>query len=212
MNLLERTRRLLLNTEIFQQRADDRVLVRAAGRKLPSVPLASPLEIELPADLPLGRLAITLHFPAKAQVALDAAGFGGALAPGEVEFDEAEITQTGSSAVEIVRRVGSGARLMGRFVPPIAARPGQRFAPQVEHRAGEATTLFEWRRSWWSRLLGSRDLSLPLRNGHGLVRIRLLATGQGPPGRWRDLRLLRPESAAQEERSEPPPAPQVVIL
>lgn len=212
VQLVARTRSLILNTEIFQQSADDRVLVEAAVRELPSVPLASPLEIELPGDLPVGRFPITLRFPPEAQVALDAAGFREALPPGEVEFEEAEILQSGNSAVEFVRRVEGGALLVGSFVPPAEARPGQRFAIQVEHKPGQPTTLFEWRSTRWSRLLGSRGLSLSLRDAPGLVRIRLLATGQGPAARWRELRLVTPETTAQEEPSDPPPAPQVVVL
>ncbi len=197
VQLEPRPRTLVLRTEIADAPAGAAVRVRAAGRDLGEVPLTSPLEIPLPADLPLGRGAVDLEFPAEAKVLLDQAGLRRALAAGEASFEDGDVVQSGASLVDIVRKLPATATLAGRFVPPPGAGSGQRFAILAGSRQRDDEPAFVWRGGLWSRLRGARDFEIPLTVEDGLVRVRLLATGEGPPGRWQDLRLRLPE---------PPPA------
>ncbi len=212
VQLAARPRELVLRTEISDPPPGSRVRVWADRREVGSFALASPLEVPLPADLPLGRFAVDLEFSPEVDVAVDQAGFRRALPAGEVELGEGSIEQSGDSLVDVVRRVPAGTVLAGRFVPPAGAASDQRFTLLVEVPDG-SETVFEWRGGLWQRLRGERDFSVALPPTDGLVRVRFLARGTGPAGRWQDLRLRLPAPLSQEEApAEPPEAPRLVLL
>ena len=99
----------------------------------------------------------------------------------------------GNCLVYLHCRLGGREALEGTFVPPAAARPGQRFELSVERLDGTPIRRYGWRPSFWNRLRGARRFQLPLRGTRGPVRVRLIArAGEagGPPGRWRGLGLV----------------------
>ena len=220
--LQPRGRVLTLNTDVFEQEDDAVVEVTVGGGEPFTLPLASPLEIPVPEDLPPGRFPVGLHFPEKAEVAVDAAGFDSAVPPGEVSFEEDEIVQSGWSAVDFVRVAHDLLTLTGSFEPPREARPDQEFLLSVERPGEPPQTVFHWTPGLLSTLRGSRRFEIDLASHGGddpFLRIRLLARGQGPPGHWRALSLhsrepLDPSGPEAPAQKAGPPAkqPSLVVL
>ncbi len=211
VQLTARPRTLVLRSEIRDPFDGTEVRVTADGREVGRWPLAEQLEIELPPDLPQGRFPIDLEFPSGIRIAVAEAGFRRTLPAGDASFVENAILQTGNSLVDVVRRVEPETMLAGRFHPPAGATAEQRFAVQIE-TATAAETVFEWRGGLWNRLRGARDFEVPLPPEGGLVRVRLLAEGEGGAGRWEGLRLRLPQPAIQESSVDPPPAPKLVVV
>jgi len=215
-NLSSRSRTLILDLEILGQPGEFPVEIEFPDGVRTSVPLSDPLEISLPADLPLGRTALKLTFPKEPDPVVVAARLDSAVAPGEVEVSLDRITQEPNSLVDFVRRVTPGQRLRGDLTPPEDATEGQRFSIRLERDGHDETSEFEWPRRGWRRFLPSLDFDIPLSPEGGLVRIRLLAEGTGASGSWNDLTLVRPSqamaSSAQSSIAEIPPAPRLVIL
>jgi hypothetical protein len=188
-----RERRLNTRLEIVEAAPDAMVGVRVAGVELPPLPLVKDLEVPLPGRLPPGRLPIELALGG-ARVVIRAVGFGHAWPPGEVDLEPGAILQAGYSAIDFPRRLAASATLVGRFEPPAEAEPHQRFAVLVETDAGGSEVGFEWRAGGRR---GEVAIEEPL--PAGFVRIRLLAQGLGPAGRWRQLGLLGGDTEAAEE-------------
>ncbi len=207
-----RPRRLLL--DLLQAAPDRRVRVRAAGRDLGAFPLTDPVEVPLPADLPLGRVAVDLAFDDTSHGVLGA-GVLPALGAGRVDLRKADVLQSGDSLVDFVRHVAGGETLEGTFDPPRSPRPGQHFELLVEREPGRPVQRFVW-----ARVGDSREISLPVGEAPGLVRVRLLARGVGAAGRWARLRLTDgltggprdPEPAAVAGAETPPKPPRLVIV
>jgi arylsulfatase A-like enzyme len=177
------------------------VRVTAAGRDLGSFPVADPLEIPLPADLPEGRINVDLAFDPGVTGVRDAA-VRPSLPTGSAVVQGADLVQTGESRVDLYARVASGDTLVGRFDPPASPEPGQRFELTVEREDGTTIRSYAWSPSRWNRLLGERGFEMMLRDADGFVRIRLRARGTGEPGRWRGLGLRH---AASSEIAAPSP-------
>ncbi len=213
VNLGGGSRTLLL--DVLQPAPDRRVRVRAAGRDLGEFPLTDPIQIPLPADLPMGRLPVDLE-PDWGIRGVLGAGLSSALPAGKARVEGADVLQTGDSLVDLVRRVRGGETLVGTFEPPEDARPGQRFELIVERELDRPLQRFVW--------TGGDDrrrIELPVGEGPGLVRVRLLARGPGPAGRWVRLGLAGGEDSSRstEQRAaaspEAPPSgprPRLVIL
>ncbi len=204
----ERERRLSLLVHIWEAVEGATVGARVAGIDLEPVPVTTPIELPLPGDLPLGRQPIELDFGSTGLI-VEAAGFTHAWREGAVRFEPRAIVQQGYSAVDLVRRLPRPATLVGRFEPPADPLEGDRFALMVETADGAVVTPFEWRPSRLARLLGSRRLRIRL--PAGLVRVRLLAQGLGPAGRWLDLALAS-EPAEPAPLAPPPEPPRLVVL
>src|SRR6185369_6397186 len=184
---------LLDRSNGIDQPAGGQVRVKAAGRVVGSFPVRDPIEVTLPADLPLGRVPIDLSFdPGPHNVV--AVAVRPVLPQGQVRVQGKDIVQSGDSLVDIVRPAIPSARLVGAFVPPDHPEPGQRFDLTLEREDGTPIRHFSWTPSLWNRLRGARVISLPLGDAEGLersrfVRVRLLARGSGPAGRWERLAL-----------------------
>lgn len=191
-----RERRLNTRMDVLEAAEGAAIGVRVAGIELPPVPLVRDLEVPLPADLPLGRLPIELHL-GDSKVAVFAAGFGHAWPAGEVEATPESIVQGGFSAIDFPRRLTAPAVLAGRFEPPAEPEEDQRFALLVDSDAGDSEVGFEWRAAE-RRGGGAFEVELPA----GFVRVRLLAQGLGPAGRWRGLALFGGGAAAAAEAIE----------
>jgi len=202
VQLAPRARTLALDLEDGTFDADGRVKVRAAGRDLGAVAVADPLEIPLPPDLPAGRVLVELR-PAGTRLVVREGRVRPALAAGEAVEDDGGLAQSGDSRVDVVLRAAAGESLAGRFAPPSPARAQQRFELRLERADGHTAEPFTWTPSLLGRLRGARRFEVPL-GGAGLVRVSLVARGEGPPARWSDLFVV---SATAASRGREPPAP-----
>lgn len=211
VNLESRSRRLVFHGEIESNFEDAEIRFQIVGRDPVSLPMTKPIEIPL-ANLPVSRVAIDLWFPGSpGDLAFDQAALRTALPAGEARIDSGEVGQTGLSRIDIVRRVPSGARLLGSFDPPDHGSKGQRFELTV---SGEerSETIFEWQEGE-SRKWKLFDARLPS-SENGLLRFSLLALGDGGKGHWRDLRLRVPQEPAESQPQpfEPSSPPKLVLL
>ncbi len=190
-----------------------RLRVRSGDRELASVPLAAAareLRIRLPADLPVGEVPLDLRFEPRQPYAPPAGGAGApapgaprglaitgatltpALPPGGARIDGRDLVQDGNCLVYLPCRLSGDEALVGTFVPPAGARPGQRFELAVERLDGTPIRRFHWQPTFWNRLRGARRFELPLRGAEGEARVRLISRAGpagGPAGRWRGLAL-----------------------
>ena len=177
-----RQRRLATRMDLRQAQPGATFGVRVGGVELPSQPLVRDAEVPLPGSLPLGRLPIELDLGG-ARVEMHAAGFGHAWPPGKLELSAATIVQGGYSAIDFPRRLTGPATLVGAFEPPAEPETDQRFAVILETDRGDPETAFEWRAVDGPGRARRLRLDLPA----GFVRIRLLAQGLGPAGRWLEM-------------------------
>lgn len=212
---LERRERTLV-LDLLQAAPARKVKVRAGGRDLGAFPLTDPVEIPLPVELPLGRATIEMSFEEGARGVV-AAAVRPTLAEGRVRRKGADLVQYGSSMVDLVRPVSGGEVLLGSFIPPRDARPGQRFDLVVEREDGSPIRRYTWTPSFWNRMRGERSFEYRLGNLQGFVRVRLSARGEGGPGRWKNLRLVggavaAPKPAVQKAEAPKAEGPRLVIL
>jgi hypothetical protein len=177
---LERRARTLV-LDLLQEAATKgrKVRVRAEGRDLGSFPLTDPVEIPLPDDLPLGRVTLELSFEEGSRGVL-AAAVRPTLPEGKVKRWKTDLIQSGASLVDLVRPVSGGEVLMGSFIPPTDATPGQRFDLVLEREDGTPIRRFTWTPSFWNRLRGTRSFAYKLGDVQGFVRVRL--DGKGSRG------------------------------
>lgn len=224
VHLLDRPRTLALDLELGGDGAGGRAVgvravgVRAAGRDLGSFPLVDPLKIPLPADLPLGRVAVDLTVAAAADLPgprVAAARLLPAAGPGDARWGGGELLQSATSLVDYVRWIPAGALLTGDFSPPAEGGSDREFSLRVEGARGEEIAAASFTGGWLSRLAGRRTIVLPLGERAGLRRFRFLATGPpGPPARWRHLRVVGGggEPPAEPPPTAPPDPPRRVVL
>ncbi len=179
-----------------------RLEVRTSGSKI---------EVLLPADLATGRHLVDLEFAGRAGVSISGAVVSEAEPPGEVDLVGGDVVQEPWSAVDFVRWVEPGTDLEGEFVPPPGATPEQRFSLILDRGDGVLESVFDVRAS--SDPSGEPVfLRVPLRETAGLVRIRLIAEGDGPAGRWRGLRLRCRQPRQNAALPQVPDPPRVVVV
>lgn len=205
---LERRERTLV-LDLLQAAEGKKVRVQAEGRDLGSFPLTDPVEIPLPADLPLGRVTLELSFEEGSRGVI-AGAVRPTLPEGKVKRWKSDVIQAGTSLVDLVRPVSGGETLMGSFIPPTDPKPGQRFNLVLEREDGSPIRRFTWSPTFWNRLRGTRSFAYKLGDAQGFVRVRLWAEGAGPAARWKELRLVgeertqRTARTAGTEKTEPP--------
>ena len=183
----------------------------AGSRPLGSFPWRDPLEIPLPADLPLGRVAIDLvaaEGDAVAPPGVVAAALRSARPEGVAKLERVagaipfDAVQSGPSRIDLATRIGERDEwLVGTFVPPAQPRAGERFEIALERADGSVIRRFSWSPSFWNRLRGARSFRLPLRGASGLVRVRLDAHGASTKETGGAASAA---TAAMREASEPP--------
>ena len=127
VQLADRERTLVLQALPGATGVGSTVGVRSRGRDLGSFPIASATEITLPAGNTRGIVPIDLDFSEPSGIALSGAAIRSAAPVGQVELEGHDIVQFGWSAIDLVRSVAAGARLVGALIPPSDARPNQRF-------------------------------------------------------------------------------------
>ncbi|MEM8995309.1 MAG: hypothetical protein AAGF23_11015, partial [Acidobacteriota bacterium] len=168
--------------------------------------------LELPADLPAGRVVLDLELPEGSALRVRDSGLRSTAVPGDVEVDDAGVTQSGTSFVDIVRPLRAGDRLRGRLELPTEPRDDQVFELSVEGPGGELIQK-AWRPRTLERLRGAVEIDLPIDGAPSPDasphRIRLSARGAGPPARWSDLRVewVGPVDVPPAVDVPPPPAP-----
>jgi arylsulfatase A-like enzyme len=221
VHLDPRERTLVL--DLLQEAASQgkTVRVKAAGRDLGTFPLTDPVEITLPADMPLGRTMLEMSFEQGARGVI-AAAMRPTLPEGKVQRTKnGDLVQSGTSLVELVRQVSGGETLVGSFIPPKDAHPDQRFDLVVEREDGSPIRRFTWTPTFWNRMGGTKSIELPIgKNLQGFVRVRLWARGEGPVARWKQLRFVgggvsapaAEQAARTEERPETRPEPPRVVI
>jgi arylsulfatase A-like enzyme len=190
-----------------------RVRVRTAGREIGMFPLADPLEIPLPADLPVGRVPIDLLFD-RGSPGVVAAGLRPVLAAGGARVQGENLGQRGNSLVEMVFRLNGDETLVGSFLPPSAPEPDQSFELSLERPDGSRIRKFTWTPTFWNRLRGERHFALDLRRTEGFVKLRLRARGHGPAGEWRGLAFVGREGTPRHASggvAEADPAPAATV-
>lgn len=214
VHLARRPRRLVLDLPDCVMPATGKVRVSHAGRELASVSVADPMELALPADLPLGRVTLDLAWTlprGAAQPPVAGAGVRPALHEGRVARRGGDLVQSGDSLVELVRPVGGGEGLVGSFRPPAWPRGGG-FELLVERDGGAVVGRFGYEPSFLDVLRRPRPIRLPVGAEPGFVRVRLLARGSGPAGRWEGLALASQSAAAAALRPNPPLPSRVAVL
>jgi arylsulfatase A-like enzyme len=201
-----RPRNLLL--DLVAAAPDRQVRVWAAGRDLGAFPLTDPVVVPLPADLPLGRVPVDLELgPGSRQIqGVLGAGVQPVRTAGKVAFQGRDVRQSGDSLVDFVRHVSGGETIVGTFSPPRSPGAGQSFELLVEREPGHPIQRFAW-----SAGQSPAEISLPVGEEAGLVRVRLLAHGEGPPGRWGRLGIAgapgKPGNAEPAMVAAAPPVP-----
>ncbi len=205
VHLRPRSRTLSLGTRTDASGLE--VQATIGSRRLESVTSSTDIEISLPGDLAQGRHVIDLEFTAGADVAISGAALSTAARVGTVTLEGSDVIQQPWSIVDIVRWVGPDTALVGDFVPPSNATPDQRFALKLERGDGEPETVMDVRADD-----GIVPIRAQLRTSAGLVRIRLVAEGQGAAGRWRELRLQHREAAVKTAAVGLPEAPKIVVV
>jgi arylsulfatase A-like enzyme len=208
VQLAGRQRRLILDVAEGTGDARATVSARTPSRHLGNFTIHDGVDIPLPADIGLGRIPIELQF--SAPVELSGASMSEALPRGRVEFEGRDVIQSGWSAVDFVRWVGGGTRLVGELERPTGMRRGQEFSVIVGGD-GWARTALEMGRSKSERAEQRELFDLELIDAPGLVRIRLTAEGRGPAGWWRDLRLVSRQHPSTLPDAIPDP-PKLVVL
>lgn len=215
VNLERRPRTLVIDLH-GSVPAGARVRVKAGGRDLGAFALADPLEVPLPfGELPPGRVAVDLAFEA-GDVAVAAAAVRPFLPAGEARVEGADLVQSGSSIVDLVRPVAGARALAGAFVPPDSPKPGQSFELTVEREDGTVAGRFTWTPGFRSRWRGKQSFELPVAGAGGFVRVRLTAQGAGPAGRWEGLGWIGGEDGAGTRPAdlavEPSAPPRLVVV
>jgi hypothetical protein len=131
--------------------------------------------------------------PPAARPALYGATLSPVLPPGSSHLEGQDVVLAGNCLLYLHCQLAGNEALVGTFVPPPAARAGQRFELSVEGPDGTPIRRFHWQPSFWNRLRGARRFELPLRGTRGPVLVRLISRAGdagGPPGRWRGLGLV----------------------
>lgn len=206
-----RERRLLLALERVEHGGEARLY--HGGRLLDRRVFegaATELELTIPADLPIGRIALDLEISPPVPIWLESTGLRSVAPPGAVDLAADTIEQGGDSIVDFVLPVEPASVLRGRLELARGSTSQQVFELHVE--GGDETVRHIYRRRLLEPILGSREIEVPLGSSGGLRRIRLLARGDGPPARWHLLHVESVGLGDWEPVVEPPEAPPLVVL
>ena len=204
-----RERNLLLELAEGSDSAGGFVRAWSSDRDLGSFELTDAVVIPLPADLGPGRVPIELEFSTTADIV--GATLSAAAPRGRIDVDGTDVIQSGWSAVDFIRWVDEGTRLLGELELPPEMSASQKFTVVIDRGDGEAITAFEIGSLMSKGAAEAERFDFQL-DAPGLVRIRLMAEGRGPAGRWRDLRLVTRRGRAAREIDPVPDPPKLVVL
>ncbi len=201
VNLKARPRTLEIRASVDDPGNRARVRVRSEDRDLGEFEVTEGATIPLPADLPVGRIALTLEFSSSDGITIERISLAPCVASGEARIDSDGIEQSGWSVVEVVRRVRPGARLVAGFAPPTDSTPEHRFSISVNRAHGDPQEVFSWRGGELSNSTGPETIDTPLGDKPGLVRIRLIAQGRGRVARWIEPRIIDDQGSPAPRRT-----------
>ena len=165
-----------------------------------AAPIASPPPAKAESAAPVAAAppakaesAAPVASPPSPRPALYGAALSPVLPPGSARLEGRDVVLSGNCLVYLRCELAGNEALVGTFVPPAAARAGQRFELSVERPDGTPIRRFHWQPSFWNRLRGARRFELPLRGARGPALVRLISRagdGGGMPGRWNALGLV----------------------
>jgi len=211
VHLKRRSRRLIIHVD--EHRPGDSVRAGIGRRSLGIFPISDRTEIDLPADLPIGRAAVTLGFSNIETTVLSSLSIPPSLAQGSAAINPDAIEQSGWSAVEVVHRLTPGARFKAAFHPPASANPTQRFSVTVQYENDRSVEVYSWDPHSGRIDTDPLSVDVPLGDGTGPARILLLAEGAGPAGRWVDARIVDEQAPpVQVKESVIGEPPRLVVL
>ena len=190
VNLDGRPRLLTIDVDDDSLDRESWVQARLGQRDLGRFPISGRIEVGLPENLPLGRVAVTLEFPKPEEPVIRSLSISPSLPAGEVDISENLIEQHGWSIVEAGHWVEVGDRFVVEFQPPGSPASGQRFAVTVEDPLGGLRQVFTWTLATESSTTSRTMISVPLVNEPGPVLIRMVAQGRGPSGHWINPRIV----------------------
>ena len=196
VNVRKRPRSLEIQAAVNDPSTEAHVRVRWKDRDLGLFEVTDRTTIPLPADLPVGRIAIALEFSPSDGIAIERISVSPCLAPGEVIVNAEEIEQSGWSVVEVVRKVQPGARMVVGFEPPDATKSRQRFAIAVDRGHGKPLDVFSWRSGGAPGADPPASIEVPLGDDPGPLRFRFIGEGEGPAGRWIEPRIIENRASA----------------
>jgi len=211
VHLVHRERTLVLEAFPAAAGVGSTVQVRSRGRDLGSFRIGLTTEVTLPAGVDRGVVPIELEFSDPSGVSLSAATIGPAAPGGRVELEDHDIVQSGWSAVDIVRLVEPGARLIGTLIPPSNPRPNQRFLLQLDRGGNERETMLDLSPNGAAEPT-PEVFDVVLRETPGLVRMRFVAEGRGPAARWREPKLVQRAPTAAARIATTPDPPRLVVV
>ncbi len=215
VNLKARKRQLTVRFSVFDPEPGLETEVCVNGSELAAVPMMNPLVIDLPADLPMGRVAVALNCggnpqppgDGEAPLAVTGVAVRPVLEPGAVTFEPGRIEQAPWSLIDFARRIDEPSVLRGRFRAPAEGGVDLRYSISIEWQGGGTETIFRWPGADQEI---EAEIEADLGERTGLARLRLIAEGQGPPARWEELRLA--SRTRGPKPIEAPPAPKLVVL
>jgi arylsulfatase A-like enzyme len=209
VRLTDRERSLVV--QMAEDAVDNRGFVHVTSQDLEigRFEFAKRVEIPLPTTLGHGRFPITFEFSDPAE--LVRVSVSAAAHRGLVEFEGADALQSGWSAVDIPRWIATDTRLIGQMVLPPDVSASQQFSIVVDSQNGRQPTVFTIDSSTPRHNEGAVPIDLRIEST-GPVRIRLLARGRGPAGRWRDLKLISHRRVDDESPAPAPTPPKLVVV
>lgn len=194
------------------------VEVEIDGRPTSLLPLADPLRIPLPTDLPPGRHLVTLRprTPDQPPLIALAAAVRPVPRPGAAELDGGDLVQTGPSLVDAPARPGAGATLSGDLCPVRRFAGTGEASIEVVAPGGGVLTGRPGRGGLLAGLGGCRRIQLPPLPDDEPVRVRFTAREPATAVRWRDWGWSIPtapgEPLAPAEVEPAPGPPRLVVL
>ncbi|MEN8164573.1 MAG: sulfatase-like hydrolase/transferase, partial [Acidobacteriota bacterium] len=184
------------------------VAVGMEGEKVASCSVIDGQEIRLPTPTRRGVVPVALSFSKPDVISVRAVHLKAPRQAGEVVFSESGISQQGWSLVRWTLTVPAGTRLVGSIAPPHGPQPGQVFAVEVTAHDHPAKEMFRWSAAH----AGATDFEFNIAEKPGIVRIQLVALGEGHPAVWDLTMENRQPPTEQSTTLQPPRVPKAVVV
>ena len=191
--------------------AHGEVAVVMGRRTVGTFPVTQDREIVLPVSPSRGVVPVSLSFSHRDAVSVRGVRLKAPRRPGAVLFEEGVVSQQGWSLVRWTLPVGRDSRIIGSFSPPQNPRPGQVFAVEVTTQNLPSKEIFRWSAT---DVEGAHQTAfdVPFEAEHELVRVQLVALGEGEPGLW-DVTLESAHTPPHHAITHAPPrAPKAVVV
>lgn len=202
-----RERTLVL--QLAQTGADlGEVAVGMEGEMVASYSVIDGRKIKLPVPTRRGVVSVALSFSKPDAISVRAVHLRAPRQAGEVVFSERGIFQQGWSLVRWTLSVPAGTRLVGSISPPQSPQPGQVFAVEVTTHDHPAKEMFRWSAAH----AGATDFEINIAEKPGIVRVQLVALGEGNPAVWDLTMENRKPRTDQSTTHQPSRVPKAVVI